>query len=182
MRFEEYLEGLERTGWLGDAEADEQSRLRDDLQRAFSGQDRASVEVYEQLAVASFEAECIEEEGPSMYASYYSIIELLADSSFGAFSPEEIHDELDREEQLARVAFNHRGRSYGVEVPWEDDWFQPQVLEEVNRALADAGEKRRFQVLPSRGQQALVAFVSPEVLTNARDAGLLPTEDDLFGY
>ena len=62
------------------------------------------------MAVLTFDPEGIEGGGPDEPNSYYAIISQLAEASCGLFTPTEISDELDEDEEVARIAFTHHGK------------------------------------------------------------------------
>ncbi len=133
------------------------------------------------LAVTSFDPECIEGSGADETCSYYSVVMQLAKASSGKFAPTDLRDQLDTAAGVARVSFNHRGKHFECEVAWEDDWFQPPVLDLVNKAIKAGRAKEQFIPLPPCDQTISLVLVPPALYKKAMSAGLIPREALLEG-
>lgn len=100
----------------------------------------------------------------------------FAEVSSGAFRPEASHETMlpeDAEDSEAsyRVQFIHGGRLYRMQARNLGDWFDVErVVRACNRALADAGERRRFIPLPSDGQCASFVCFTPEQVAFLRNS------------
>src|SRR5262249_59804169 len=94
-------------------------------------------------------------------STYHTVLRQLAQASSGRFAPEELTDELDDEEDIARVSFRHGGKFYSCEVPWEDDCFQRPVLDLVNKAMKAGKAREQFISLPPRGQTVSLVLATP---------------------
>lgn len=173
MGFEAYWQALLDCGWV-----DSDPRHRDVLRHAVHAahtEDRATTLFA--LAVSTFDMEVIEGVGPEDPCSYHSILEQLAEESHGLFAPDEILDDLDEDSRTATVIFIHDGERYAARVPWENDWFDPRILELVNDALDAAGVEQRYHLLPATSSIAHLALVAPQVFEEARRRDLVPPDD-----
>lgn len=176
MTLDEFWSKLEQVGWLRDIPDSERNRLQDAVADHFT---RDSKYAFYSLAVTSFDPECIEGTGPTDACSYYSVLNQLARSSYGRFSPTDIHDELVNDNGIARISFKHASTLFQCEVPWEDDWFQEPVLELVNQAIKKVEVKEQFIPLPPCDQSVSLAFTTPSIYKEAVRAGLIPPDDFL---
>jgi len=171
---QQYGDTLNAIGWFELLPATESQRARHALHLAF---DRDLTLAYFGLAVTSFDPECIEEAGPESVCSYSSVLRQLADASYGFFTPSHIHDELDKESEVARVQFDHAGHHFAIEVPWESDWFDYDVLVLVNDAIKWSGAAVQFMPLPLVDQTVSLVLIPPSIYRKAVKAGLIPAED-----
>lgn len=162
---------LGEIGWLALLSEAEHVRLQGAVREQFV---RDSKYAFYALAVTVFDPECIEGTGPNEACSYYSVLLQLAKASGGCFQPLLIHDELDYELGVARVSFEHYGHAYSIEVSYQDDWFQQEVLDLVNRALRESGCDRQFLPLPPCDQTVSLCFVPADVFDRAVRKGLIP--------
>lgn len=98
------------------------------------------------------------------------LLRQLAAHSGGAFKPEALYQRWeqrskDDEDAPYSVQFIHAGRLYRFSAQNLGDWYDVStVLGAANRALADAGETRRFVSLDVDSQDAYIVFVSPSAL------------------
>jgi hypothetical protein len=166
----EFWGKLEEIGWLAAVPEAERKRLRTALARAFKRDPRLA---FSALAVISFDAVCIEGEGPGGN-TYYTVLRKLARASRGTFAPTDISDELVDEDDTALISFRHGGKVYSCEVPWEDDWFQRPVLDLVNKAMKAGKAREQFIPLPLREQTIALVLVPPALFKKAVRAGLIP--------
>jgi hypothetical protein len=171
MTEEEYWSKLEQVGWLDAIPNPERTRLRAAVADAFSRDPKYACY---SLAVTSFDPECIEGSGPDEACSYYSVVTQLAKASYGKFAPTDLHDDLDEGAGVARVTFQHGGKVFKCEVPWEDDWFQQPVLDLVNKAIKASKAREQFIPLPLCDQTISLVFVPPSLHKKAVSAGLIP--------
>jgi len=102
---------------------------------------------------------------------------LLADfakASNGAFQPEACYEKMLRKhpedwEAPYRVQFIHADRLYRINVRNLGDWYDVErIVLACNRALSDAGERRRFMQIASDGQCASFVCVTVEVTVQAK--------------
>lgn len=170
---EGYWQALLDCGWV-DSDPRPPDALRDIVLAAHAENRDHTVFA---LAASAFDMDVIEGVGPDDPCSYYSILEQLAEESYGLFKPDEILDDLDEEARTATVIFVHNGERYAGRVPWENDWFDPRILELVNQALEDAGHEQRYLLLPSNSSVARLALVSPDVYAEALERELIPPDD-----
>lgn len=109
----------------------------------------------------------------------------LAEVSSGAFRPEACSETMlpeDAEDSEApyRVQFIHGGRLYRIQARNLGDWFDVErVVRACNRALADAGERRRFIPLPGDDQWASFVCFAPEQAAFLRDSFHMSFDDAL---
>jgi hypothetical protein len=171
---EAYWERLQESGWPAEIPQEERLSIRARIDGFFS-QDHPIGRLYSYYALTAvcFDAECIEETGPSRF-SYYGVLLQLAEGSYGQFIPEDIVDELDEKEEVARIAFRHGGKQFSCEIPWTSDWFDDTVIDLVNGALEESGCAARFIELPVSDQMVYLAFVKPETYQRAVALGLIP--------
>jgi hypothetical protein len=174
MNKQQYWEALNAIGWFGLLPEDERHRAQNALHHAFDHDPKLA---YFSLAVTSFDPECIEGDGPDSLCSYHSVLQQLAEASYGFFTPSHIHDELDEVAEVARVQFDHAGHHFAIEVPWESDWFEYDVLVLVNDAIKWSGATVQFMPLPSIDQRVSLALIPPATYRKAVKAGLIPAED-----
>jgi hypothetical protein len=105
--------------------------------------------------------------------------------SGGAFRPAACCETMppeDAEDAEApyRVQFIHGGRLYRIQARNFGDWFDVErLVQACNRALADAGERRRFIPLPSDGQCASFACFTPEQVATLRESFHVSFEEAL---
>ncbi|MFN3648842.1 MAG: hypothetical protein ACK47B_04600 [Armatimonadota bacterium] len=107
----------------------------------------------------------------------------FARHSGGAFKPEAPYERWlgsdDDEEAPYVVQFIHGGKLYKFKAENLGDWYDvTAVVDAANRALADAGERRRFVALVGDGQVAELVFADPEALAAAAKELFLPLGDD----
>lgn len=131
------------------------------------------------LASVEFDTEAID--GPGVDGgSYTYLLGLIAAGSDGLFEPVGIRDELEEGDRFYRVGFTLGERRYEVKVNNQGDWFQPEVLELVNRALAEGGVARRFHVLPVLDQIAYLVFCTTDSFARLVEEGAIPAMDELL--
>lgn len=102
------------------------------------------------------------------------MVSQFANASSCKFAPVNLRDELDEGAGVARVSFEHGGKTFSCEVPWEDDWFQQPVLDLVNKALKAGKAKEQFIPLPPCDQSISLVLVPPALYKKAVGAGLIP--------
>jgi len=170
----EYLDALEKIGWLAALPADARRELGDRVTRAKGG---ASTDLCPSLAAVTFDAEMIYGQGPRDADSYHGLIKLLADGSFGQFKPTKIKDTLSADDERAYVSFELGKRAFSINVPLRNDWVEMDVIDVlVNDALRDTGIASRFRRLPASDQTCSLAFVPDDVWRKAVEAGLIPAD------
>ncbi len=109
----------------------------------------------------------------------------FAEVSRGAFRPEACSETMlpenaEDSEAPYRVQFIHGVRLHRIQVRNFGDWFDVErVVRACNRALADAGERRRFIPLPSDGQWASFVCFTPEQVAFLRDSFHVSFDDAL---
>ncbi len=167
----EFWSKLAEIGWLDAVPEAERTRLRAAVADSFTRDPRYA---FYSLAVTSFDPECIEGSGPDDSCSYYSVVSQLAKASYGKFAPTDLSDELDEGAGVARVSFQHGGKVFSCEVPWEDDWFQQPVLDLVNKAIKAGKTTEQFIPLPLCDQTISLVLVPPSLYKKAVSAGLIP--------
>ena len=109
----EFWGKLEEIGWLDAVPEAERRRLRTALAKAFKRDPRLA---FSALAVISFDAVCIEGEGPCGN-TYYTVLRKLARASRGTLAPTDMADELDDVDDVARISFRHAGKVFSLEAP-----------------------------------------------------------------
>jgi hypothetical protein len=137
------------------------------------------------LAAVSFDKECIEGSGPGEPNSYYCIIEKLAAASQTLFQPTNVIDEVDFDEDHAKLSFKHEGDRYKREFEQEENFFSKEALQLMNKALAASGCDERFISMPTTEQDenCYLAFTSSVTYARAIGLGVVPNvavyiEDD----
>lgn len=123
------------------------------------------------LASCSFDAESIYETAP-LGESYNALLQEMSRASAGAFRPERVAEQIRGDAHL--LAFTHDGRRYGLKTPAASDYFSHAVLDRVNRALNESGDRRRFWPLPAPDQLLHLVFEDLQVVRQAVAAGLIP--------
>jgi hypothetical protein len=177
MANEELVEKLEETGWLAEMPETYREKLLKQLRED-------SYEAgYLYLATVDFDTECIESFGPDNLDdinSYYKIIRLFAEGSWGLFTPTNIRDECDESAQIVHVGFDFDGERFEVTVPYQGDWASEEVYILVNKALESRGIPQRFIALPVLDQCIYAAFISPAVFDKTVASGAIPTFEELL--
>lgn len=177
MANEELIEKLEESGWLVEMPEKHRGKLLEQL-----GEDKSEAG-YLNLATVDFDTECIENFGPDDsddINSYYKIIRLFAEGSWGLFTPTNIRDEYDQAGEVVHVGFDFGGERFEITVPFEGDWASEEVHELINQALESHGVPQRFIALPVLDQCIYAAFISPAVFDRAAAAGAIPTFEELL--
>lgn len=177
MANEQLIEKLEACGWLAEMPEEEREKLLKQLR------EDAFDQGYLNLASVDFDTECIESFGPDSSEdinSYYKIIRLFAEGSWGLFTPINIRDEYDKASQLIHVGFEFDGKYFEVSVPYEGDWASEEVHLLINRALENRGVPQRFIALPVLDQILYAVFISPAVFDKAVASGAIPTFEELL--
>jgi hypothetical protein len=181
LSVEDYWQKLVDIGWVSHVPEDKQASLKSSLEEAFAEPDLVwRYHAFYVLRAAAFDAELVQETGPSRF-SYYWVIQHLAESSHGLFCPEGVVDELDAAKETARVSFRHGGQRFEREVPWHSDWFDLQILDLVNEALGASGTEARFIPLPGSDQVLQLVLVPETTYAAAVESGLIPA-GDAFTY
>jgi hypothetical protein len=167
---DEVMGALEEIGWFegrdGDSRADVRKKLGD-------CQELTPNELPDALADFSFDTECIDG-NPGDYAD---IIKEFAHAARSAFAIDDVSDNFV--EGAASVAFRVGDVPYSLTVPFESDWWDPQVSELLDKVAAEHGDERRFVLLPVLDQVAYVAFLKPSTFEAALKRGLLASFQDL---
>jgi hypothetical protein len=168
-----YSSALEEVGWFEGAPDEfrevvaERLESHDDVERPVHA-------FYADICVAAFENDIIDGEGESVQGSYFTIIDMLVDSSFDLFKPTRLTDKLNRKKGTATVSFMLGKKPFSIEVPLADGYFQTDVVDVlINGALAAVGVTHRFRALPTKYQHTSYAFVPDEVWKRASKAGLV---------
>lgn len=175
---QQYVDALEKSGWLAALPTAARQKLENDLTDRFENANAMSLQVselFQDLVVTRFAKQKIDSDGPDEPNSYHAALTQLASHSFGHFNPEKLSDRLDEHKQTASISFELKGREHRLEVPYENDKFDSDVIERlVNPALKRAGVEHRFFSLPALDQSAQLAFVPELAFKNAKKAGLIP--------
>jgi len=177
MANEELIEKLEACGWLAEMPEDHREKLLRQLR------EDAYDQGYLNLASVDFDTECIESFGPDSSEdinSYYKIIRLFAEGSWGLFTPINIRDEYDKASRSVRVGFDFDQQHFEVTVHYEGDWASEEVHTLINRALERRGIPQRFIALPVLDQIIYAVFISPAVFDKAIASGAIPTFEELL--
>jgi hypothetical protein len=154
------VEKFDEIGWFGGMDNSEKVAIKEKLSKSES-----LYGFLNNLSVYSFDTECIDESG-----DYVSIIENLADCSAGKFKPTEVSDDIDFiTTNTSTIKFTHFGKAYSITIPNQNDWFQPEVLDLVNRAIVESGNKEQFLTLPVQDQCAYLVFVDPDIYELANE-------------
>jgi len=137
------------------------------------------------LAATSFDKEGIEGSGPGEPNSYYAIIKQLAAVSQTLFQPSDVIDEVDFDEDHAKLSFKHEDEWYERQFEQEENFFSREALELINEALEATGCDERFINMPTTEQDenCYVAFTSSVTYQRAIGLGVVPNvavyiEDD----
>ena len=162
----DWLARLEQSGWLDDVGEVEAARIRE----AAGGYAEDPAQAFHALSAAGFDAECIESSGD--YEQW--IISSYRVASGGAFTPTKVRDRLSRKNGTAVISFEAGGRKFSREFPQEDDYVADGVHDFLNDVLAELGEERRFELLPSADQTGQVVCVRPATYQRALETGLIP--------
>lgn len=110
--------------------------------------------------VCSFDAECIEDTG-----DYRFKVERLAEIAGGDLPIEDIRDAIDVEAGTARIECTLDGRTHEFEPRFDDDWFDPEVIDWLEQLLTSRGSTRRFFLYDSGDQNIVVLCTTPHIIT-----------------
>ena len=168
-----YWQKLEDIGWLKYLPADMHEEVREQLRTNLSRPETQWA--FLALTQAGFDSECIDDEN-----SYVKILKDLAKDSRGVFAPTNIKAECKK--KTIKISFDHRGKSYSCQVPFESDWFEFSVLDLMNKALEESKAEERFILLPAADQLANIVILPPAVYEKAVKEGLIPEADALSEY
>lgn len=157
---------LEKSGWLGEVPQAEGERIRNAANAYTANPSQA----FHALSPAGFDAECIDDSGD--YERW--IIPAYREASCGAFAPTKISDKVSRRNGTAVISFQASGRKFSREFTQNDDYVADGVHEFLNEALAEMGEPRRFELLPTGDQTGEIVCVTPAAYQRALEAGLIP--------
>lgn len=166
---DQYLTRLKKAGWFeGQSERAIQAIARR-VRRAFASNPG---EAFYALADVRFEVDCIEEEG-----SYEGALMQLSEVSRGRFRPDDLRDDVDFDEGVARISFELDGDSFEREFEQTRGWFSDEALELANEALEATDCDERFIALPRNDVTVDICFVQQEIFDRAVDMGLIPDAD-----
>jgi HEAT repeat protein len=174
VTIDEYWQVLTDAGWVAHLSKKKQSEVRARV-AALLPQGKRNV-VYA-LAAVVIDAECIDAED-----DYRNFLLALADASDEVFAPTNIKIKFDYNVDVAKIAFKHAGKPFRFEIPLKSDWFEMEVLDHVNDALAVSEAESRFIPLPGVDQMLLLAFVPPSVYGRASKAKLIPKADSYLAH
>ena len=170
MTADEYWEKLIAVGWVEFIPPDLREEIRAQLATNLAAD---SVHAHLALTTAGFDAECIDHDH-----AYRDILKQFGKDSQGVFAPTSIKDTLDESIGIARISFVHGGKKFSREVPFTGDYFEMEVLDLVNDALAANEVEARFIPFPSEDQLLNLVFVPPRVFQEAARAGLVPKDNE----
>lgn len=171
-----YMRALQDVGWFEGAPDELQDVVAERLE-AHDDTPRPAQAFYADICIAAFENDAIDGEGESAQGSYFTIIDLLVENSFGLFEPTRVTDRLNRKTDTATISFLLAKQTFSLEVPLGDGYFQTDVVDVlINGALAATGVTHRFHELPTKYQHTSYAFVPDAVWTRAAKAGLVSTK------
>ena len=171
---DEYWKKLEKIGWAEYLPRKKLGEIREHLHTLLA--DKGPKIGFYALGVTGFDVECIYEDD-----DYRKILTDLAEASGGVFAPTNIKVKLDGAIGVGQISFKHGSKLFSREIPFTADWFQMEVLDLVNDALAATKAKPRFIPLPTdTGQIMLLGFVPPEIYEKAFKAKLIPPTEDSY--
>ncbi len=176
---EEYWNALVETGWLSAIPEDDHDDMRERVLAAHANDKNFTCYA---LAVTSFDMECIERVGPDEPNSYHGVLTQLGEDSYGAFAPSAIVDALDKKEGVATITFVHDEQTFAGELPYENEWFDPRIIDLINDALELSGEGVRFYPLPFSDHIARLVLIPEVVWRRANEANLIPAGDYFFDH
>jgi len=162
----EWWKRLEQSGWCDEVGEAETTRIRKAL--AALGEDLSAAALT--LSAAGFDAECIENSGD--YTRW--VISAYRDASAGAFQPTKAKDTLRGDPTVARISFQAGGKTFSTEFGQDGDYVADGVHDFMNAVLEELGERRRFHMLPTGDQTALLVCVTPQTFERTRQLGLVP--------
>src|SRR5687768_12267445 len=99
-----YASALAEVGWFEGA-PDEFREVVAERLESYDDVERPAHAFYADICVAAFENDIIDGEGESVQGSYFTIIDMLVDSSFDLFKPTRLTDKLNRKKGTATVSF-----------------------------------------------------------------------------
>lgn len=169
MTVDDYIKQLEACGWFAEIPASAQEPLLHEIRTMFAQDPRNT---FLGLSTVTFDSEYIMDCGPGE-ESYYDLLLKFAEGSYGQFSPTEIRDELVSDPRGILVGFRHGGNDYRCIVD-DTDWFQFEVLDLINQALAESDVPQRFFDLPQIDQFLYITFVTPRTFLSAQRRDLIP--------
>src|SRR5262249_51703603 len=152
-------------GWLKYLPTDMHKEVREQLRKNLSGPQPEWA--FLALTQTGFDTECIDDEN-----SYVEVLKDLAKSSRGVFAPTNI--KADCKKKTITISFNHHGKSYSCQVPFDSDWFDASVMDLVNKSLEESKAAERFILLPAVDQIANIVIVPPLIYEKAVKEGLIP--------
>lgn len=160
---DEYWQRAVESGWLDNMPAEAHAELEKRVREAFVSDPLIA---WSAFYAAVFDSEMFED------AAYTVRIEELAKNSYGGFQPENIQEEyLDGP---TRISFELKGKTYEYTTQDFGDYFDEEVINVINQALREVGEKRQFHSLPVTDQVYYLVFVTPETYENAERLRLIP--------
>lgn len=90
-------------------------------------------------------------EGAGGESPYRYLLESLSDISHGAFSPTDIEDTFDWENQTASIAFTLNKTRYSTDLDFNHDWLDPEFFKFVDSAVAKESLIGQFYPLSQDG-------------------------------
>jgi len=118
--------------------------------------------------IYSFDTECVEDEDV-----YTTTLERLAALSKGVFSIANAHSAVDHDGQKASVSFTHKGTNHQWSLKYDDDWFDRDVINRINRLLKENGSTKCFCTC-SPDQNLIVVFESEDALEKLNRLATVP--------
>lgn len=86
-----------------------------------------------------FDTECVEDNG-----AYITVLNNLKRISNGSFDIETVNDSVDIEARKANVSFFYRGKEHKWNLKVDDDWFDVNLIEKINKLMKINGESKQF--------------------------------------
>lgn len=106
---------------------------------------------------------------------YKKAFEEFASISRGAFQPKAIQDDFDFSKQKSTIGFVLNNTNYQTEVAVAGDWYEPDFIQLIHKALNEQGIDGRFYHLGEDGGQA-----SNVIYLNKEQYQLLSSDHKLF--
>ncbi len=174
MTVEEYWKKLWKIGWLDYLPKSIVDEVHEHLKKNLADGTKYGIFA---LSTAGFDTECIDDDH-----SYSTILAELAEASLGEFVPKNIKEKYDSALEIAEISFEHKGKVFAAEVPFTSDWFEMEVLDLVNDALAAGKSACRFIPLPALDQILNLVFIPPSIYEKAAEEKLVSKKNSYLTH
>ena len=175
MTEREFLQLVEKAGWLGAMPPEEQRALRKRVADAIAYLRKYETDPTHDHLIAAWGYQDLLDDEINGKEPWTSWLNAYRQWSCGVFDPVKVLAKRRKGSDEVDLAFEYRGRAVKGSVTFEPDSSPDGLLALANAALREAGIEQRF--LPVFGwDTTAVVFVTPALYRKARQTGLLPTK------